>query len=67
VELHVTGASCVHIFDVAGRRVGAVTVLNGVASWNGKDDAGRNVPAGVYWVRVSDGVSTRARKVVWMR
>jgi len=33
----------------------------------GKDDAGRDVPAGVYWVRVSDGVSTRARKVVLIR
>ncbi len=67
VELRVTGASHAHIFDVAGRRVRTVAVLDGAVTWNGKDDAGRNVPAGVYFVRVSDGVSTRARKVVLMR
>jgi hypothetical protein len=60
------------IFDVAGKRVcslGSATVLNGsgTVSWGGHDDAGREVPAGVYWVRVSDGVSTRARKVVLIR
>jgi hypothetical protein len=31
------------------------------------DNAGRDVPAGVYWVRVSDAVSTRAHKVVLIR
>jgi hypothetical protein len=67
VKMSVTGTSHVHIFDVAGRRVRTVTVLDRVASWNGKNDAGRNVPAGVYFVRVSDGVSTRARKVVLIR
>jgi len=67
VTVSVTGSSHVHIFDVAGRRIRTVTVLDGTITWNGKDDAGRNVPAGVYWVRVSDGNSTRAQKVVLIR
>jgi predicted extracellular nuclease len=67
VSLHVTGATRADIFDVAGRRVRSVTDLKGVITWRGKDNAGRDVPAGVYWVRVSDGVSTRARKVVLIR
>jgi len=68
VSLDVTGENLrAAVFDVAGRRVRTVTVLGGVIEWNGKDNAGRDVPAGVYWVRVSDGVSTRARKVVRMR
>jgi len=67
VSMSVTGSSRAHIFDVAGRRIRTVTVLGGVVTWNGKDDAGRDVPAGVYWVRVSDGVSTRARKIVLIR
>lgn len=67
VKMSVTGVSHARIFDVAGRKIRTVTVLDGAVTWNGKDDAGRSVPAGVYWVRVSDGVSTRARKVVLMR
>lgn len=66
VQMSVTGASHAHIFDVAGRQIRTVTVLDGVVTWNGKDDAGRSVPAGVYFVRVSKGASTRAQKVVLM-
>ena len=68
VMIEVTGEHThATIFDVTGRKVTAVTVMNGLLTWTGKDDAGRDVPAGVYWVRVSDGVSTRARKVVLIR
>jgi len=63
----VVGSPRAYIFDVVGRRIRTVTVLDGVVTWNGKDDAGRDVPAGVYWVRVSDGNSTRAQKVVLIR
>jgi predicted extracellular nuclease len=70
VRLTVTGESAAHravVFDVAGRLVTTLTVADGVMAWGGHDNAGRNVPAGVYFVRVSDGVSTRARKVVLIR
>ena len=55
------------IFDVAGRLVTTVPIVGGVVGWGGHDNAGRDVPAGVYFVRVSDGVSTRARRVVLIR
>jgi uncharacterized protein len=55
------------VFDVVGRRVCVPDLAGGLLTWNGEDDAGRDVPGGVYWVRVSDGVSTRARKVVLIR
>ncbi|HKW13008.1 MAG TPA: endonuclease/exonuclease/phosphatase family protein [Candidatus Krumholzibacteria bacterium] len=67
VRMNVTGAAHVDIFDVAGRKVTTETVVDGATTWSGKDDAGRDVPAGVYFVRVSDGVSTRARKLVLIR
>jgi predicted extracellular nuclease len=67
VQMFVTGVSHAHIFDVAGRKIRSVTVLDGVVTWNGKDDAGRDVPAGVYFVRISNGASTRAQKVVLIR
>ena len=53
------------ILDLRGRVVR--TVLNGtrpggqsyLADWDGSDDAGRNLPSGVYLTRlVVDGVST---------
>src|SRR5262249_13841097 len=67
VTFRVSGrVRAIGIFDVRGRRVCKLTPV-GVNVWEGKDNAGRDVPAGVYWVRVSDGVSTRARKVVLIR
>jgi len=66
-RMSVIGSRAARIFDVVGRRIRTVTVLGGVVTWNGKDDAGRDVPAGVYFIRVSDGVSIRAQKVVFIR
>jgi len=69
VRLNVTGArtNTADVIDVTGRVVATVAVADGIISWNGKSNAGRDAAAGVYWVRVSDGVSTRARKVVLIR
>jgi predicted extracellular nuclease len=68
VALTVTGnVQRAAVFNVTGKRITAVTAVDGVIVWRGKDDTGRDVPAGVYWVRVTDGTSTRARKVVLIR
>jgi predicted extracellular nuclease len=67
VRMLVTGSTHADIFNVRGEKIRSVTVPDGTITWDAKDSAGRNVPAGVYWVRVSDGVSTRARKVVLIR
>ena len=40
------------VFDLAGRRVRALEVRgDGTSSWDGRDDTGRALPAGLYLVR----------------
>ncbi|MEZ4649611.1 MAG: FlgD immunoglobulin-like domain containing protein [Candidatus Eisenbacteria bacterium] len=57
------------VHDVTGRRVR--TLVDGSAEagawtteWNGEDESGRSVPAGVYWVRLRRGSATDDTKVV---
>ena len=58
------------VYDVAGRRVR--TVRDGLASgptritWDGRDDLGRRVPAGIYFLR-GEGDATFVRKSVRLR
>jgi hypothetical protein len=35
-----------------------------VVSWNGRDDQGRSLPPGVYWVRMALEQEVRTRRVV---
>jgi hypothetical protein len=59
------GAVAAAVYDVAGRRVR--TLLRSskssageyVLTWDGSDDGGRAVAAGVYWFRVRAGSETR--------
>jgi hypothetical protein len=60
------------VFDVAGRRV--ATLATGVRNpgeeffvWNGTDDAGRRVPAGVYFCRMAVGSRVFHEKLVVLR
>ena len=60
------------IFDVAGRRVRGLQdgeLGAGVYDfpWNGRDDAGRQVMAGIYLARVSTAAGTRTTRVVFLR
>jgi flagellar hook assembly protein FlgD len=62
----------VAVFDVAGRRV--ATIAAGTRdggehelSWNGTDDAGRRVGAGVYFYRLEAGNQTLTRKLLIVR
>jgi hypothetical protein len=62
----------VEIVDVSGRRVRhqrLERVVAGEFSWqfNGNDDAGRRLPAGVYFCRVTVGPHATARKLVVVR
>jgi hypothetical protein len=71
-ELSVTGFVDWRVFDVRGRLVrrsppkrleaGDRTVV-----WDGRDAAGRSVPAGVYFVRLKSDSFTATRKVVRAR
>ncbi|GJM44579.1 MAG: hypothetical protein DHS20C21_14210 [Gemmatimonadota bacterium] len=57
------------IFDVAGRRVralagGRTSAGTHVQGWDGRDDAGLPVVAGIYFVRLSAGDQQRTVKIV---
>jgi len=67
LELDRRGAVAVDVLDVFGRRVR--TLHRGVAAtgtlrleWDGRDDRGASVPAGVYFAEARmEGSSTRVR------
>lgn len=56
------------IYDVAGRRVRALAPSGtNTFDWDGRDARSVSVPAGVYWISVSDGASSDVRRVVLVR
>ena len=71
-EVPFEGPLDIGVFDVAGRRV--ATLYSGyhdpgthTVTWNGRDDRGRGVASGVYFVRLAaDGVEA-SRKVVLLQ
>ena len=52
-----TGPARAEIFDPAGRLVRVLERVDGNAplEWDGRDDAGREAPAGIYLVRLTSG------------
>jgi flagellar hook assembly protein FlgD len=71
-EEPITGARIV-IFDAHGREVrripiGDVEPIEMAVAWDGRDDAGVQLPAGVYLYRlVHDGGASEAAKAVILR
>ncbi|MDD3642149.1 MAG: FlgD immunoglobulin-like domain containing protein, partial [Candidatus Krumholzibacteria bacterium] len=62
----------IRIYDTAGRLVRTVVSAGrGPGSyrtvWNGRDDAGRPVASGVYFMRMTAGETRQARKIVYLR
>ncbi len=59
------------VYDLRGRRVRAWWLPHGafLLGWDGRDDAGRMLPAGVYVIRLAawDGSRTASRKVTLIR
>jgi hypothetical protein len=57
----------VEILDLHGRRLRLVAE-GGVTSaiWDGRDDGGRRLPAGVYLARVESGEAAISRKLIWL-
>ena len=75
VSLRIAGpencAARVLIFDPTGRVVRTAWggVLIGRAfnlDWDGRDDSGRAVPAGIYMIRLTSGAGDAVRRVVKM-
>lgn len=63
------GAARFEIFDVSGRRVrllfdGTAQPGSTELTWDGRDDAGRTVTAGLYFARLADGRGTRSVRLV---
>ena len=69
----VAGAVTVEVLDVAGRRVRSLSprilAANEEVSlgWDGRDDAGRLLPTGVYFVRAVQGEDVVIRKMALVR
>lgn len=60
------------IFDVAGRRVrslltGTPAEKSGRVAWNGRDDGGRDLPAGLYWARLESAGRERTVRLALVR
>jgi len=62
-----TGAESIRFYDVSGRLVRTLRPGRGEAGtvqWNGRDESGRLVPAGVYFARLSCGSLHAQTRVV---
>jgi hypothetical protein len=61
------------VFDVAGHRVQSLIESHELPvgvhglDWDGHDSSGREVAAGVYWIRVSAGPVSESRRIAVMR
>jgi hypothetical protein len=61
------------ILDIAGRRIrllvdgGRVDPGRHELTWDGTDDAGRAVPAGIYFCRLDTGATQKSRRLVVLR
>jgi hypothetical protein len=64
-----SGDALVRVFDPAGRHVR--TLARGTheagahqLTWDGRDDAGRTVPSGIYLVEVRSGAESQSRRMI---
>ncbi len=61
-------ATTVTVVDALGRRVRAFRATPpGAVTWDGRDDGGRVLPAGRYWVEISDAKGRARRNFVRVR
>ncbi len=57
----------IEIFDLNGRRVIALDLSGGAVSWDGRDAAGRDLPAGVYLARLAGESEAPPLKLMKLR
>ena len=72
IEFKIKGEAHVklNVFDIYGRKV--ATLINGVSLsnkliWNGKNDQGQLVPAGVYFARLESGNTIMNKKMIVLK
>lgn len=71
-EIAVKDRVSIQIFDVLGRRVKTIldkTMAAGKHNviWNGKNDSGRPMPSGVYFIRFKCGIYSANERIVLVR
>lgn len=71
-SIPVAGETEVNAYDVAGRLVrtlhqGALRAGAHALDWDGRDDEGRDVRSGIYFIRIRSGDTTISTKVFRMR
>lgn len=64
-----TGAAEFVVFDLRGREVVRTPVPTGArsATWDGRDERGRAVSPGVYFLQVSNGTQSQTAKITLLR
>lgn len=66
-----TGTSILRIFDIRGREVSSPEIAQGpgdqTITWTTVDDAGRALPAGLYFARLSSGERSTTHRIVLVR
>jgi flagellar hook assembly protein FlgD len=67
-----TGRVRLGVFDVTGRRVALLAdeqqrIGTHRRQWDGRDEAGKPLPAGVYFVHLEHGGETSTNKIVLAR
>ena len=74
IEFHIpeAGEAALSVLDVAGRQIATLTpgylpAGDHRVEWNGRDDQGRAVPAGLYWARLSTGSGFATRPMLRSR
>ena len=65
IDLDSSAASAA-VFDLSGRRIRVLESREGIFEWDGRDGAGRELPAGVYLVR-AQAPGGKALRVVRIR
>ena len=71
-ELPADGTAHLAVYDIGGRLVrtlvdGAMAAGDHTVAWNGTDDAGRAVAAGVYLYRLRSGAVDEVRRMSLVR
>jgi hypothetical protein len=62
--IHCPSQARVVIYDIAGKQVRVLTAAGGSVAWDGSDEQGRSVGAGVYTVCTQAGGLRQARRLV---
>ncbi|MBI4979263.1 MAG: T9SS type A sorting domain-containing protein [Spirochaetes bacterium] len=59
----------IHVYSVSGRLIATIrsSVYNGEAVWDTKTSAGKDVPSGVYFCRLSNGTEMKTIRVLVVR